>query len=118
MRSNASTRVKRDGTLIDEQVNLGDLTFSGRANVSDRSEFSFPSYNYTFFQDDRAFVFGSFGLYGLDLKYTFEAEGELSFQGVPVAGDTFRLSCPCSNGQTQTFRRPQRDSSTSSSRSG
>ena len=77
--------LKREGTLVDDQANLGDLTFTGRATVSDESSFAFLSYNYTLFEDDRAVIFGSVGLYGLDLNYEFDAEGTLNLQGMPIA---------------------------------
>jgi len=82
-------KLKREGTLVDDQVNLGDLTFTGRATLTDRSTFSFLSYNYTLFEKNQAVIFGSLGLYALDLNYEFRAEGELSIQGVPVAASTF-----------------------------
>jgi hypothetical protein len=82
-------RVKRESTFFDDQLNLGDITVSGRASLTDESSFMFLGYNYTVFEDDRSFVFASFGLYGLDLKYVFDAEGQISVDGVLLAEDSY-----------------------------
>ena len=84
-------RVKREGLLFDERINLGDLTINGRATLTDKSDFSFISYNYTLFEDDRAFIHASFGLYMLDLEYEFRAEGTLSSQDMPLVTEVFTL---------------------------
>ncbi len=81
-------RINRTGTLFDARGELGDLTIDGRATLTDRSAFSYVSYNLTLFEDDRAFILASFGIYGLDLKFVFNAEGTLSFDGVPIAATT------------------------------
>lgn len=82
-------RIKRESTLFDDQINLGDIAVSGNATLTDKSSFAFLGYNYTVFEDDRAFVFASFGLYGLDLKYVFDAEGQISIDGVVLASDSY-----------------------------
>jgi hypothetical protein len=82
-------RIKRESTFFDQQINLGDITVSGSASLTDESSFAFLGYNYTVFEDDRAFVFASFGLYGLDLKYVFDAQGEISVDGVVQASDSY-----------------------------
>ena len=89
--------IKRESTLL--QVNestdfhLGDLTITAGANakvtISDKSSFSYLSYNYTLFEDQRSFLFASFGLYGLDLTYGLDAEGEITLQGVPVFDERY-----------------------------
>jgi hypothetical protein len=82
-------RIKRESTFFDEQINLGDITVSGSATLTDKSSFMFLGYNYTVFEDDRSFVFASFGLYALDLKYVFGAEGEISVDGVLQASNSY-----------------------------
>lgn len=82
-------RISRDSTFSALDENLGDLNVTGDVTLSDKSSFYYLSYNYTAYEDDRAFIFASFGLYGLDLKYTLTAEGAISFQGMPVASGTF-----------------------------
>ena len=80
----SSFRIRRDNSLFAENFKFQDLTFTGEATLSDKSSFYFLSYNYTFFEDDRSRVFGSFGLYGLDLDYRFEASGDITLGNEPV----------------------------------
>ncbi|MCZ6853979.1 MAG: hypothetical protein O7G86_08670 [Gammaproteobacteria bacterium] len=82
-------RVNRSSTLLAFDENLGDLNVSGRVTLADVSRFYNLTYNFTVYEDDRAFVFASFGLQGIDLKYRFRAEGEVSFAGVSIVGDEF-----------------------------
>jgi hypothetical protein len=76
-------QVRRKTTFIGEDLQLGGGTFSGTATLQDRTRFYNLTYRYVFFEDDRSRVFGMFGLYGLDLNYTFEADGEYT-----IGGDT------------------------------
>ena len=82
-------QIDRDSNLFVLDENIGDLNVTGDVTLSDQSSFYYLSYNYTAYEDDRAFIFASFGLYGLDLKYTLTAEGTLSFRGTPIASGTF-----------------------------
>ena len=79
-------QIKRESTLLAVDENFSDLTVTGNISLSDRSRFYYLSYNYTALQDDRAFIFLSLGLYGLDLKYQLDATGDISFRGVPIIG--------------------------------
>lgn len=91
-------KVKRVATLA--QVNeskdfhLGDLTITAGANakveLTDNTSFYYLSYNYALFDDNRSILLATFGLYGLDLKYTFDANGEITIQGIPVVEESFR----------------------------
>jgi hypothetical protein len=63
---------------------------SGKATLRDRTRFYRLSYNYTFFEDDRSRVWGVFGLYGLDLQYTFEATGEITIGDDTEAGSVMK----------------------------
>lgn len=80
----SSFRIRREHTLLAEEFVFQDLTFTGEAKLSDKSSFYFLSYNYTFFEDDRSRVYGSFGVYGLDLDYRFEAMGDITLGDEPV----------------------------------
>ena len=82
-------QVKRDGNLFALNENLGDLNVTGDVSLSDRTSFYYMSYNYTAYEDDRAFVFASLGLYGLDLEYNLTANGTLSFRDIPIASGQF-----------------------------
>ena len=79
-------QIKRESTLLAVDENFSDLTVTGNISLSDRSRFYYLSYNYTALQDDRAFIFLSLGLYGLDLNYQLDATGDISFRGVPIIG--------------------------------
>jgi len=89
-------RIKREAEVLqfneDTDLNLGDLELTAGANaevtLEDRSSFYFLSYNFTVLEDYRSFVFASFGMYGLDLKYTLSAEGEFTLDDQPVASDS------------------------------
>ena len=76
-------RVKRVATLFklneSKDFDLGDLTITAGANaevtLTDKSHFFYLNYNYTLFDDNRSYLFASFGLYGLDLSYGLDARG-------------------------------------------
>lgn len=80
----AHFRIDRESTFIDASLNFEDLILiSGKASLSDKTRFYFLNYGYTWFADDRSRVSGVIGLYGLDLKYTFQVDGEIA-----IGGDT------------------------------
>jgi hypothetical protein len=82
-------KIDREATLFAVDENLGDLTLTGKATLSDKTRFYYVSYNYTAYQDARSYVFLSLGLYGIDLKYRLDATGNISFQGAPVASGEY-----------------------------
>ena len=81
--------IDRSATLLAVDEDLGNLNLTGTAELTDKSKFYYLSYNLTAFQDDRAYVFASFGLYGLDLKAEFDARGDLTFRDVPIASGRY-----------------------------
>lgn len=84
--------VRRDSDLIAIDRNFGDLSVDGRASLQDDTRFYMLAYNYTLFQDSRAFLFASFGINAIDLKYDFDAFGVLSIDGDPVASGAYSES--------------------------
>ena len=84
--------VHRDSELIGIDRNLGDLSVEGRASLNDDTRFYTLAYNYTMFQDSRAFLFASLGITAIDLKYDFDAFGVLSINGDPVATGSYTES--------------------------
>lgn len=80
--------LNRSNTLFSGDIDIGDVSLSGSAELSDRSNFYYLTYNYTFLEDSRSKIFGVLGLYGLDVKYQLEAIGEISIDGVPIAEDS------------------------------
>lgn len=93
----AAFQIKREATLfqLDEEkdFHLGDITVTAgaRANITlkDESAFYYLSYNYTLIEDTRNVVFASLGIYALDLKYSLNAEGEITVQGDPVSQNRY-----------------------------
>jgi hypothetical protein len=76
--------VRRESELIVIDRNFDELTVDGRAALSDDTRFYALTYNYTLFQDSRAFLFASFGIKAIDLLYEFKAAGTVSLDGEPV----------------------------------
>jgi hypothetical protein len=81
--------VRRESELIAIDQNLGDLSVDGRAALEDDTRFYQLAYNYTLFQDSRAFLFASLGITAIDLKYDFDAFGILSLDGEPVSSGAY-----------------------------
>jgi hypothetical protein len=84
--------VHRESELVAIDRNFGDLSVDGRASLEDDTRFYTVAYNYTLFQDPRAFLFASFGINAIDLKYDFDAFGVLSIDDVPVASGAYSES--------------------------
>ncbi|WP_455222089.1 hypothetical protein [Kaarinaea lacus] len=83
--------VKRDTTFINEEINVDDVVIlNGRASLSDDTKFYYLEYGYSFFNDYRSRVNGILGISGLDLKYTFNATGEIIVDGTPTTGNYFK----------------------------
>lgn len=81
--------VHRDSNLIVIDRNFDDLNLSGRATLTDDTRFYALTYNYTVFQDSRAFVFASFGIKAIDLEYQFDAVGEVSLDGEVIESGSY-----------------------------
>jgi len=81
--------VRRDSELIAIDRNLGDLNLNGRAVLTDDTSFYALTYNYTVFQDARAFVFASFGIKAIDLRYEFDAIGAVSLDGEVIEAGSY-----------------------------
>lgn len=85
-------RVRRENRLLDGQATLGDYTITGRATLTDRTNFYYLNYTYTFMQDERTRVFGAFGLYGVDLTYALDLFGTIEYQGNPLPDQAYSAS--------------------------
>ena len=71
-------KVKRESTLLDFDEPVDDITITGQATLTDNTSFYNVFYGYSMYEDDRSRVQGLIGLNGLDLKYTFEANGTIT----------------------------------------
>ncbi|UCE89010.1 MAG: hypothetical protein JSW10_12005 [Pseudomonadota bacterium] len=80
-------QVRREVTVFDFDETVGEITVQGTAKLTDKTRFYDLAYMYTFFEDDRSYVLGSIGLNGLDLRYGFEANGQLTIGGVSRVGE-------------------------------
>lgn len=67
--------VRRENTILDGTVDIGDYTVYGDISLKDSSNFYTLNYSYTIFEDDRSFVLATIGLFGLDLGLSLEATG-------------------------------------------
>lgn len=81
--------ISRESELIVIDRNFDELTLDGRATLTDDTRFYALTYNYTVFQDSRAFLFASFGIKAIDLVYEFDADGTLSLDGEPIESGTY-----------------------------
>lgn len=78
-------RVSRESVLIDFDETVGDVTVLGKATIADNTHFYRLSYAYTLFDNAHNKIKLDAGIYGLDLKYVFTAEGQITFGGVTLS---------------------------------
>jgi hypothetical protein len=82
--------INREGNSVNIDRDLGDYKVKGNIFMSDRSSFYNLSYNYLFFYDDRAFILGALGLYGIQLKAEIEAQGEIRIDDEPIESGYYK----------------------------
>lgn len=75
-------QIRREVIIIDETVEFEGVKIAGSAELADRTKFYNLSYGLGLFSDERSKVRLTLGLYGMDLKYTFNASGEIYIDGV------------------------------------
>ena len=78
--------VNRESSLFNIDETLEDVRIEGDAKITDATNFYRLSYGYTLFKDNRSNIKLHAGIYGLDLKYVFEAEGQITRDGVTTSG--------------------------------
>ena len=81
--------VNRESNLINIDKNLGEIKVLGQARLSDKTSFYQFNYGYSLFNDARSKITLLAGIYSLDMKYEFEASGEISIDGETVSGRTY-----------------------------
>ncbi len=79
--------VNRESSILDIDETLEDVRIVGDAKLSDTTNFYQLNYGYTLFHDYRSKIKLAAGIYGLDLKYVFEAEGDITVDGVTESGE-------------------------------
>lgn len=78
--------VNRESSLFNIDETFEDVRVQGSAKISDTTNFYRFSYGYTLFNDYRSKIKLHAGIYGLDLKYVFEADGQITEGGVTTPG--------------------------------
>ena len=74
--------VNRESSLFDIDETFEDVRIQGNAKITDATNFYRFGYGYTLFNDYRSKIKLHAGIYGLDLKYVFEAQGQITQGGV------------------------------------
>jgi len=78
--------VNRESSLLNIDETFEDVRVVGNAKITDTTNFYRLNYGYTLFNDDRSKIKLAAGVYGLDLKYVLEAEGQITRDGVTTSG--------------------------------
>ena len=81
--------VDRQSEIFNFDETLEDIRIVGEASLTDTTNFYRLSYGYTLFNDARSKIKFHAGIYGLDLKYVFEAEGQITEDGVTTPGSIY-----------------------------
>jgi len=81
-------KINRETTLIDFDKNFDSVRIAGNATIADKTSFYRLDYAYTIFNTATSKIMFDAGIYGLDLKLVFDAEGSISLRDTPIASDT------------------------------
>ncbi len=79
--------VNRESSVFSFDKTFEDIKIRGNATMSDTTNFYRLDYGYTLFNDNRSQVKLLAGIYSLDLKYVFRAEGDIAVDGVSASGE-------------------------------
>lgn len=77
--------INRESEIIDIDRTLEDVRIVGTASITDTTNFYRLDYGYNLFSDSHSKIDLMAGIYGLDLKYVFKAEGEVTQDGVTTS---------------------------------
>lgn len=78
--------VNRESSVFSFDKTFEDIRVVGDATMSDVTNFYRLNYGYTLFIDDRSKIKLLAGIYTLDLKYVFKADGDITQGGVTTSG--------------------------------
>jgi hypothetical protein len=78
--------INRESSVLSFDKTFEDVRVVGDATMSDVTNFYRLDYGYTLFNDDRSKIKFLAGIYSLDLKYVFNAEGAITIDGVTQSG--------------------------------
>ena len=71
-------KINRETTLIDFDKNFDSVRIVGNATIADKTSFYRLDYAYTMFNTATSKIMFDAGIYGLDLKLVFDAEGSIT----------------------------------------
>ena len=78
--------INRESSVFSFDKTFEDIRVVGNATMTDTTNFYRLDYGYTLFNDDRSRIKLLAGIYSLDLKYVFEANGDITVDGVTTSG--------------------------------
>lgn len=81
--------VNRESSVLNIDETFEDVHIVGDVKLTDTTSFYQLNYGYTLFNDHRSKIKLAAGIYGLDLKYVFEAEGEITADGVTESKEIY-----------------------------
>ena len=84
--------VNRESSVFSFDKTFEDIRIVGNATMTDTTNFYRLDYGYTLFNDDRSRIKLLAGIYSLDLKYVFEADGDITENGVTTSGSILEES--------------------------
>jgi len=78
--------VNRESNVFNIDKTFEDVKVVGNASITDTTDFYQLDYGYNLFNDSHSRIDLLAGIYGLDLKYVFNAEGDITIDGVTTSG--------------------------------
>lgn len=78
--------INRESEIFNIDKTFEDVSVLGKTSITDTTSFYRLDYGYNLFKDGHSKIDLMAGIYGLDLKYVFKAEGELTVDGVTTSG--------------------------------
>ena len=78
--------INRESEIINIDEQLEDVRVVGNASITDTTDFYRLDYGYNLFNDANSRIDLMAGIYAIDLRYVFNAEGEITVDGVTDSG--------------------------------
>jgi hypothetical protein len=77
--------INRESEIVNFDKTLEDITVVGMASISDTTGFYRLDYGYNLFNDTHSKIDLMAGIYAIDLRYVFQAEGDITVDGVTIS---------------------------------
>lgn len=84
--------VNRNGSNFNIDEDFGNLRVVGNVSLTDKSSFSYLTYHYRLFDDQRVLIRALLGVYAVDLSLELTASGQITLNDVPVLSDEYTES--------------------------